>query len=252
MESARDDAVDLIDLDKLKNTTIRSVIEDYCRLNETSIQDIDSLENYYNVLKRLKTCFEDADFRTAGPLIRLGYVMLRIESEKLLLKYMDEDDRARFFASKPALYRMDVELAIQEAVLSLLSRHKDKILISEPSESGASAMGLGDLNRRRDTTDADLMNIVSDADKFDEIMAERIASEHYKKESISTTIVEDFDLPKIMDQLEGCMEGEDVVELQSLDMDYMDAFMAALHLSQEGKVMVIQKNFRSPILVRSL
>ena len=83
--------LDKIDIELLRNTPVYEVLRDYLAMNKTSVQNVDALDNYYNILERLKKCVEESDFRFGGKLIRMAELMLRIESEKLLLKCMDDD-----------------------------------------------------------------------------------------------------------------------------------------------------------------
>ena len=163
--------MDPIDLEEIRHLPIHEVLREYCRGNRTNIQDIDSLDNFCRVIKRIRDCLEESDFRTAGPLIHLGAILLKIESERLVINNLDEDERIRFIMERGPLYRMEVDLAIQEAVLSMLSRSKDKIVINDPGDVGGDVFGVefGDLNRRRATGEEDLRYIIDDDKEFETI-----------------------------------------------------------------------------------
>ena len=238
-----------IDLSKLENTPVYEVVREYLEMNTVSIQNMDALENYFNIINRLKECFEEADFKTAGPLIRLGHVMLRIESEKLLLKYMDDDAREKYISGRSKWYRLEIETEVQKILMGLISRNKNTILIDQKEDDGHSLIGIGDLNRRRDTTDEDLRSILDDDEKFEEIRIIRETSENERRELLSNTVVEDFDMDTIMNRFTDEMTGKEKIFLYDMDMDYLDAFMAGLHLSNMGRVELIQNEIYDPIMV---
>lgn len=236
-----------IDLDKLKGMLVYDVLEEYCKFNNKSIQDIETLDTFLNILNRLKDCLEKCDFLTAGPLVHLGHIMLRIESEKLLLSGLSEEQRAEFLKGKSKLYRMEAENAIQRAVLSLLSRSKEKIIVQPKENLGSKKINLGVLNRRRATTAEDVRSIVSDESVFTQIREFREQSAHLKEESVATTMIPDFDIKALMARLKGQMGDRGEVFLHELDMDGLDAFMAALHLAQAGEISISQEEFGEPI-----
>jgi len=244
-------SLDLIDLESLRNTPIYEVLRDYLSVNKMSIQNIDSLDNYYNILERLKKCIEDVDFELGGKLIWLAEIMLKIESEKLLLKCMDEDARDHYLVNKSKWYRMEIQSVIDDAVLSMLSRNKDTIVVDvSESEEPESILGLSNLNCRRDVTDEDFRNLIGDEIAFEDLMAGRRESEHLKRESLSTSVMVDFDMENIMDKLRSHMRRGIEEDLSNIDMDYIDAFVAALHLNTMGEISVRQVEFGSPIYVR--
>lgn len=248
--------MDLIDLEKLRGMPIFEVLKEYCRVNKTDIQDIDALENYYNVIRRLEQCLGEADLRSAGPLIVLGYTLLRIESEKILLKYMDEDEGIRFIYERSSLYRVTIDMAVQDAVLSLLERHKTKIVV-DPGQDGFSAdeflgLDMGGLNRRRETTLEDVQKILDDDDAYRRALARRMESAHLQAEAIGSSMVQDFDMDILMDRLREELTGKEQAELRDINMDYLDAFMASLHLSTKGEINVEQESFGAPIYIRPI
>jgi len=243
--------VDPIDLELVSHLPIYEVLKEYCRVNRTNIQDVDTLDNYYRVISKLKECLEESDLKTAGPLIHLGSILLKIESEKLILKYLDEDQQMSFLMERGVIYRMDVELALQEAMLSMLSRSKDKIVIEKPGEIGGELFGIDvdELNRRRDTDDEDLKNILDDDEEYETIRMVRITGEHLRRESISNTMMEDFDLDRLMEEFRQHISGKDGIELQDIGMEYLDAFVASLHLASMEEITLIQENIGDPIIV---
>ncbi len=242
-----------INLDKLLGLPVHTVLKEYCEFNKVSIQNIDILDNFRNVLERLKAAFDETDFREAGSLVLLGSVLLKIESERILLEYMSEDDRIRYLMKKGPLYKMEVEEAIRRAMLSSLSRHKDMIVVEESPEESDKVGVLGlieeDFNCRRDTNNEDLRSVIHDDDEFNHILVLLEESEHFSKKAISDTVVEDFNMPVLMDQFKENMKGKESMRLDHFDMDYLDAFVTSLQLSIMGEVGVYQNNFGDPIIV---
>lgn len=247
------DHLEPIDLDKLEGLPVHTVLREYCEFNKVSIQNIDILDNFRNVLERLKAAFDETDLREAGSLVLLGSVLLKLESERILLEYMSEDDRIRYLMNKGPLYKLEAEEAIRKAMLSLISRGKDKIIVEEYSREPDSASVLGlteeDFNCRRNTNNEDLRSVIHDDDEFNRILVLLEESEHLSEKAISDTVVEDFDMPVLMEKFKENLKGKDGMRLDDFDMDYMDAFVTSLQLSTMGEVGVYQNNFGDPIIV---
>jgi len=245
-------AVSSINLDKLKGTPVYDVIRDYCESNSVNVQDIDALDNFEKVVERLRKCLESCDFRAAGSLILLGHILIRIQSEKILIKNMDEEDRRKFIAEHSRLYRLDIDKAINNAVLSLLSRRKVKILVEgHKNMTLRPTLTSGSLNRRRETTVDDVRNVVQDDDAFRDIYVARVRGEQRKKESVSSSMIVDFDMDRIQNDLRSFLKPGENIRLDEVDMDYLDAFMATLFLAQRGEVSVFQEDFGKPIFLVS-
>jgi len=241
-----------IDLDKLRGTPVYEVIREYCESNSVNVQDIDALENLERVVERLKGCLESCDFRIAGPLILLGNILIRIQSEKILLKNMDEESRQKFLSEKSKLYRMDIEKAINKAMMSLISKHKVKILVDgQENVTCKSDILSGSLNRRRDITSEDIRNVIQDDELYKCIYEARVQGEIIKKKSVSGSVVVDFDMDRIQNELRSKLKKGENIRMDELGMEYLDAFVASLFLAQRGEVEIFQADFNEPIFLVS-
>jgi chromatin segregation and condensation protein Rec8/ScpA/Scc1 (kleisin family) len=97
----------------------------------------------------------------------------------------------------------------------------------------------------------DVRNVVQDDDAFRDIYVARVRGEQRKKESVSSSMIVDFDMDRIQNDLRSFLKPGENIRLDEVDMDYLDAFMATLFLAQRGEVSVFQEDFGKPIFLVS-
>lgn len=243
----------LIDIESLQGMPIYAVLQEYCRVNSTNVQDIDALDNYCAVIERLRQCLDGLDFRFAGTLTLLGWILLRIQSEKLLLKNMSEEEAAVFISKRSSLYRVTVDMAVRDAISGLIGRHKkDKIVIDRGEDEGAHPdMKMDDMSRRRETSIEDVQRILYDDEQHGKSLMDAMDIQQQQHSSVERSVVGDFDMGGIMSQLKAHLPSDQEVRIDEIDMDDMDAFVAALHLSHAGAVEIRQESFYEPIFLRN-
>jgi len=232
---------------------IYEVLQDYCRVNSTNIQDIDALDNYCAVIERLQQCLDVLDFRFAGTLTLLGWILLRIQSEKMLLKNMSEEEAAVFISKRSSLYRVTLDMAVQDAISGLIGRRKkNKIMIDRGEDEGAHPdMKMDNMSRRRETSIEDIQRILYDGEQHGKSLLDAMDIQQQQHLSVERAVVGDFDIGSIASQLKAFLHDDREVRIDEIDMDDMDAFVAALHLSHAGVVEIRQESFYEPIFIRN-